>query len=54
MPEFLEKYLRSLNDEQANQAWLWFDGGDMWEAVEVICESHPAIVVVNKVKEASL
>ena len=47
MPEFLRVYLTSLNDDQADAAWLWFDGGDMCEAVEVICESHPRIVERN-------
>jgi hypothetical protein len=47
MPEFIKEFLEGLTDEQAEAAWLWLDGGDMFEAVDAILESHPAVAEAN-------
>jgi hypothetical protein len=47
MPEFIKEFLEGLTDEQAEAAWLWLDGGDMFEAIDAIIDSHPAVVEAN-------
>jgi hypothetical protein len=53
MPEFFTVWLKSLTDEQAEKMWLWLDGGDILEAIDVVCESHPRMVAADRVKGGS-
>jgi hypothetical protein len=52
MPEYLKKFLESLSDQQADELWLYFDGCDVMEVIEVIMKSHPAVVAQNARKAA--
>ena len=46
MPEFLKQWLQSLTDEQAEVLWIYLDETRLSECdiIEIICESHPAVV----------
>jgi len=46
MPEFFKQWLMGLSDEQAEALWLYVDGTvhSENEIINVVCESHPAVV----------
>jgi hypothetical protein len=48
MPEYLKAFLSGLTDEQADELWLYFDGCDVGDVIELIADSHPSVKAKNQ------